>query len=84
MIDNKLKAEIKKYIQVYYSFEWGTRLLEELKDKENLKMIQELKKLYKSKAFDLMREHNIDEIAIPVTSTNTLTLKFDKNLKNKF
>lgn len=79
MIDNKLKTQVKKYMQVHYSFEWGMKLLEESGDNENLKMIQELRKSYKTKAFDLMRENNINQIKIDVARNSTITLTINKN-----
>lgn len=83
MIDNKLKTQVKKYMQVHYSFEWGMKLLEESGDNENLKMIQELRKSYKTKAFDVMRENNINQIEIDITKTVKLNLKLDDSIRNK-
>ncbi|MEV9615207.1 hypothetical protein [Aliarcobacter butzleri] len=83
MTNNKIQKEIKKYIQINYSFDWGMKLLEEIGDKENSKKIHYLRQLYESKAFNLMKENNINQIEADVTKNIKITLKIDQNFKNK-
>lgn len=74
MTKNNIKLEIQKCAQISYSFEWGVNLLKKYGDIENYERIQVLKNMYKDKAFDLMRENNIKQIEVYVTSNTKTTL----------
>ncbi|MCT7513887.1 hypothetical protein [Aliarcobacter cryaerophilus] len=74
MTKNNIKLEIQKCVKISYSFEWGTKLLKELGDNENYEKIYSLKKSYEEKAFDLMRENNINQIEIDITNNIKTTL----------